>query len=160
MKALLLTIVVSAAMASHDFFISILTIRHAEGSTTLDLTWQMTAHDIEHALANVAELKLGSIKEHPKADSVLNAYFLDHLHLFQEDKPLTWKWVGKELDGENLYCYLQVDGVTSANDLSISNSLLQDLFDEQDNIVHVETKGRAITHHFLSGTPMYTFTLE
>ena len=67
-------------VAPHDFFISILTIQHDPNARTLDLTWQMTAHDVEHALSNVAELKLTPTKEHPKADSLLNAYFHEHLH--------------------------------------------------------------------------------
>lgn len=79
MKSLLLVPVLVGLLAPHDFFVSILTIRHTPTSQTLDLTWQMTAHDIEHALENVALLKLNSDKEHPKADSILNAYFQEHL---------------------------------------------------------------------------------
>lgn len=158
MKALLLALLLSGMLVPHDFFISILTIRHNAEKATLDMTWQMTAHDIEHALANVAELKLGSTKEHPKADSLLNAYFIEHLHLEQADKGLHWKWIGQELEGENLFCYLQVEGIGSANNLSVSNSLLQDVFREQDNIVHVEAMGRTLTEHFVSGSVAHTFT--
>lgn len=158
MKALLLVLGLVGALNVHDFFISILTIRHNAEKATLDLTWQMTAHDVEHALANVAELKLGSTKEHPKADSLLNAYFIEHLHLEQATKGLHWKWIGRELEGENLFCYLQVEGIGSANNLSVSNSLLQDVFLEQDNIVHLEAMGRTLTAHFVSGSVAHTFT--
>lgn len=158
MRLLLLALVTSAFVVPHDFFVSILTIRHKPETQTLDLTWQMTAHDVEHALASVAELKLASQKEHPKADSLLNGYFMEHLHLFQEDTELSWKWVGREMEGENLFCYMQVGRVNTANDLTVSNSLLQDVFAEQDNIVHLETEGRTLTFHFVLGTPMHTFT--
>jgi hypothetical protein len=60
MKSLLLVPVLVGLLAPHDFFVSILTIRHTPTSQTLDLTWQMTAHDIEHALENVALLKLNT----------------------------------------------------------------------------------------------------
>lgn len=159
MKSLLF-LSVFALLFPHDFFVSILTIRHSEASKTLDLTWQMTAHDVEHALSSVAQLKLNSHQEHPKADSLLNDYFHQHLHLFQEDAELSWKWVGREMEGENLFCYMQVEGVYTGNDLSVSNNLLQDVFAEQDNIVHVEASGRTLTHHFVLGEPMFTFTLE
>jgi hypothetical protein len=160
MKTAILSLGLMLVPAPHDFFVSILTIRHNEVNKTLDLTWQMTAHDVEHALASVAELKLASQKEHPKADSLLNGYFMEHLHLFQEDTELSWKWVGREMEGENLFCYLQVEGVHTTNDLSVANSLLQDVFAEQDNIVHLETHGRTLTHHFVRDTPIFTFTLE
>ena len=159
MKALLLATVFSSALAVHDFFVSILTIRHSPTEKTLDLTWRMTAHDIEHALSNKAELKLGSDKEYPKADSLLNRYFLEHLTLFQEDKQMVWKWVGKELDGETLYCYLQVEGVYTPNDLMVSNTLLQDVFIEQQNLVHVEgEKMPTRSHTFIKGSSPHTFT--
>ncbi len=158
MKTALLSLGLLSVAAPHDFFVSILTIRHNSTEQSLDLTWQMTAHDVEHALASIAELKLGSERECPKADSLLNAYFNERLHLFQEDKEVRGKWIGKELEGENLFCYLQVEGVSSANDLSVSNSLMQDVFAEQDNIVHLEADGRTLTQHFTLGSSSFTFS--
>ncbi|MBK9175609.1 MAG: hypothetical protein IPM46_04580 [Flavobacteriales bacterium] len=159
MKALLLAAGLSSVLAVHDFFVSILTIRHNAKEQTLDLTWRMTAHDIEHALSTRGELKLGSDKEHPNADSLLNRYFMEHLTLFQEDKQMTWKWVGKELDGETLYCYLEVEGVATPSDLMVSNTLLQDVFAEQQNLVHVEgEKVPTRSHTFVRGSSSHTFT--
>jgi hypothetical protein len=152
MKAVLFAASLIAASLPHDFFVSILTIRHTPTTHTLDLTWRITAHDIEHALENVAPLKLGSDKEHPKADSILNAYFHQHLVLMQE-KQLTWTWIGKELDGETLYCYLQVDSIASPEDLLVQNTLLQELFYEQQNLVHVEgEKWPTRSHTFIRGS--------
>ncbi len=153
-----LTLLLVAA-APHEFYVSILTIRHHPQERTLDLTWRITAHDIEHALANVSELKMNSDHEHPKADSLLNAYFHQHLTLFQEDKQLDWIWIGKELDGETLYCYLQVEGIYTPNDLSVSCTLLQDAFTEQQNLVHVESEVLPTrSHTFILGASAHTFT--
>lgn len=156
MKLTLLTFGLAATLIPHDFFISVLTIRHSAEQRTLDLTWQITAHDLEHALSNVAELKLNSAKEHPKADSLINAYFVEHLQLVQEDEPLKWRWVGREMEGENLFCYLQVEEVMDPMGMEITNGLLQDVFPEQDNIVHVETSGRTVTHHCVRSDPKFT----
>lgn len=158
MKATVLLLGLLAAIIPHDFFVSILTIRHDPGTQTLDLTWRMTAHDIEHALSTRAELELGSEKEHPKADSLLDRYFMEHLTLFQEDRQLAWKWIGKELDGETLYCYLQVEGAGTPNDLLIGNTLLQDVFGEQQNLVHVEGPEMPTrSHTFVRGSSPHAF---
>lgn len=125
----------------HDYFISILTMRHNTEAHTMDMTWQMTAHDVEHALANVADLKLGSQQEHPKADSLLNAYFMDHLQLNTDSSQLHWQWIGRELEGENLFCYMEVQHIDSLVGLRISNTLLYDVFPEQQNKVIVEVIG-------------------
>ena len=159
MKVFLLAAGLSSALAAHDFFVSILTIRHKPETQTLDLTWRMTAHDIEHALRDRVELKLGSATEYPKADSLLNRYFLEHLTLFQEDKQMVWKWVGKELDGETLFCDLKAEGVYPPNGLMVSNTLLQDVFIEQQNLVHVEgEKMPTRSHTFIKGSSPHTFT--
>jgi hypothetical protein len=158
MNLLFTALVLFSSAVPHDFFVSILTIRHAPDTRTLDLTWRITAHDIEHALESAAPLKLGSDKEHPKADSLLNAYFTQHLVLMQE-RQLTWTWIGKELDGETLYCYLQVDSIDSPRDLLVQNTLLQDVFLEQQNLVHVEGERLPTrSHTFIRGSKPHTFT--
>lgn len=158
MKVLSILGLLWSAVLPHDFYSSILTIHHKAGAATLDLTWRMTAHDIEHAFSDRVELKLGSPKEHPKADSLLNDYLNKHLVLMQ-DAQLHCTWMGKELEGENLFCYLQVAGVKSAKDLMVQNTLLQEVFGDQQNIVHVEEEGRSsMSHTFIRGSAPYVFT--
>jgi hypothetical protein len=159
MKALLIAGMLLLAAYTHDFFVSILTIRHKPELQTLDLTWRITAHDIEHALESVSPMMLGSEKENPKADSLLNHYCMQHLVLFQKGKQMSWKWIGKELDGETLYIYLQVEGVDSPNDLMVSCTLLQDVFSQQQNLVHVEgEKLPTRSHTFIRGSSQHLFT--
>jgi hypothetical protein len=157
MKVLLLALALVAA--PHDFFVSILTVRHVAAERTLDLTWRITAHDIEHALLPVP-LALGSAKEHPDADSLLNAYFGMHLTLIQNGRPLAWKWLGKELDGEILYCYLQVENAAPKSDLTVMNTLLHNAFAEQQNMVHLEVEHAPTrSYTFRLGCAAYTFPL-
>ena len=95
-----------------------------------------------------------------EADSLLNVYLHEHLVLQLAGKELEWIWIGRELESENLFCYLQVEGVAKADGLTVSNSLLQDVFDEQDNIVHLEANGRTLTKHFIRGVSTGTFATE
>lgn len=159
MNAFLLALCFIEALSVHDFFVSILTIRHNTETRTLDLTWRMTAHDIEHALENVGALKLASEHEHPKADSILFTYVSEHLGMRIDDRVLSVKWIGRELDGETLYCYLQVNDVDSLPSLTVRNTLLQDLFYEQQNLVHVGSDGYATqSYTYVQGSRAHTFT--
>ncbi|MCB0794443.1 MAG: hypothetical protein KDB88_06870 [Flavobacteriales bacterium] len=156
MKALL--IAMSLAFLAHDFYISILTLRHNPEASTLEVTWRMTAHDIEYALSPKAELKLGSDQEHPQADSLLDRYFSEHLVVSLGDRQLSWSWVGKELEGETLYCYLQIAEVGSVEGIEVGNTLLQEVFPEQQNLVHVEGPGLpARSHTFIRGSASHRF---
>jgi len=75
-----------------------------------------------------------------------------------QDKQLAWKWIGKELDGETLYCYLQVDSIDTPDDLLVRNTLLQEAFVDQQNLVHLEGQGRPTrSHTFVRGSGPHLF---
>jgi len=148
------------ASAPHDSFISILTIHHNAEKKELELTWRMTAHDIEYALEPQGRLQLASPHELPKADSLINAYLNDHLLLDFHGQPLHWKWIGKELQGEDLFCYMEIDSIPDPEGLTVSNTLLQDVFGDQQNIVHLEMPTVTYTHAFLRDQQPFTFYVK
>ncbi len=160
MNAFLLSLAVLLAPAVHDYYVSICTIRHDTGTATLDITWRMTTHDVEHALlpeSGDRNLKLGTDKELPEADSLLAAYLLHHLKLNMDGHKLQAKYLGKEVEQDDLYCYLEVQGIPKLGALAVHATLLQDLFDEQENVVHLEVGGRTRSHSFLINGMAYTF---
>lgn len=161
MKALILSLsLFLAPPALHDYYVSICTIRHNPKTRTLDITWRMTTHDIEHTLlpeSRDRDLKLGTEKELPEADSLVAGYLLRHLQLRMDGTPLNIRYLGKQVEMDDLYCYLQVDDVEHLGVLSVHATLLQDLFDEQENVVHLEAGGKTRSHSFLSNAVPYTF---
>ncbi|MEO8588821.1 MAG: DUF6702 family protein [Flavobacteriales bacterium] len=159
MKALLLAIVLSATAVLHDYFVSICTIRHNAEEKTLRITWRMTTHDIEHVLlaeSKGVNLKLGTDKEPAYADSLLGAYVTSHLRLEMDGKPLQLRYLGKEIELEDMYCFLQVDNVSELHPLTVFSSLLFDMFDEQQNVVHLETRSGTVSHDFRNSSEPFT----
>lgn len=160
MKTLLLALGSIGALLLHDFYVSICTIRHNPETRTLDITWRMTTHDIEHTLlpeSGDRDLKLGTERELPEADSLIAGYLLRHLKLSMDGQPIEPRYLGKQVEFDDLYCYLQVEGIPTLGALTVHNTLLQDLFDEQENVVHLETGGKTRSHSFLINGAPYTF---
>jgi hypothetical protein len=161
MKALVLSLTLFLAPpALHDFYVSICTIRHNPETRTLDITWRMTTHDIEHTLlpeSGDRDLKLGTERELPEADSLIAVYLLRHLMLRMDGTVLSPRYLGKEVEHDDLYCYLQVDDIEYVGAMTVHNTLLQDLFDEQENVVHLEVGGKTRSHSFLINGAPYTF---
>lgn len=148
------------AFAPHDYFVSVLTLRHDPQEKALHLTWRMTTHDIEHTLlpeSGGTNLQFGTPYEPTTADSLLSRYLLRHLQLRMDGTPLTVRYLGKEVEGEDLYAFLQVDGMPELHPLTVECTLLFDLFDEQENIVHVETAAGTLTHSFRNTGGPYLF---
>jgi hypothetical protein len=158
---LLIAIALAGLMPAHDFYISILTMEHDAGRKELKLTWRMTTHDIEHALAPEVQgrrLHLGGEQELPQAGELLRAYVLQHIDLRIDGAPVEVKYLGREVEMEDMYCYLLVEDVGRFDSITVISTLLFDMFDEQENVVHLKVAGGTLTHAFRNNSPPHTFT--
>lgn len=160
MKSLLLTAVLLLAPSlRHEYYVSILTIHHDPDKHALELTWHMTTHDLEDALEAISgeDPQLGGPFEAPDADTLIARYLRQHLQLSKSGAPLALRYLGKEVELENLFCYLQVDSVHTTEGLTVQCDLLQERFPEQVNEVHVETREGIESNNFLQGSGPFTF---
>ncbi len=126
----------------------------------MQIVWRMTTHDVEYALAPLVQgrsLALGSQLELPKADSLLADYLLGHLKIDVDASPVQVEYVGRDVEMEDLYCYLEVNDVASYRTLTVHSTLLFDMFEEQENVVHLETHKGVLTHSFRNNSLPYTF---
>lgn len=148
-------------LVPHDFYVSILTIHHDPDEQTLELTWRMTTHDLEDALEGISgeDPQLGGPFEAPDADTLIARYLRQHLSLTKgkDGLPLRLTYMGKEVEMETLFCYLQVDSVRSTEGLTVQCDLLQERFPDQVNEVHVETREGTESNNFLTGSQPFTF---
>src|SRR5690606_26249035 len=47
------------------------------------------------------------------------------------------RYLGQEVEGQALICYILIPGIGSWKECEVTNSILQEMFDDQSNIVHV-----------------------
>ena len=144
----------------HDYFVSICTIKHDPAREQLQIVWRMTTHDVEHALsADVGgrTLHLGSQLELPQADSLLRNYLIENLVIEIDGDPMMIEYLGRDVEMEDLYCYLQVTDVPHFQTIRVHSTLLFDMFHEQENVVHLETAGGTLSHSFRPNSLPHTF---
>jgi hypothetical protein len=125
---------------SHAYYVSICTIDYNKSNQSLELTFKLTAHDLEKSFSTSqeSELRLGSAKEHKEADKLLAAYINDHFTLNLVDVRMNLKYVGKEVElNESLYLYFEIENVGSLNGLKVKNNILVEQFEQQENILHL-----------------------
>ena len=144
----------------HDYFVSICTIKHDPTREQLQIVWRMTTHDVEHALSPDAggrTLHLGSQLELPQADSLLRNYLIENLVIEIDGEPVAVEYLGRDVEMEDLYCYLQVGKVPVLSTITVHSTLLFDMFHEQENVVHLETSGGTLSHSFRQNSLPHTF---
>lgn len=57
-----------------------------------------------------------------------------------EEVPL--KFLGKEYDNDLAYCYLEVVGIKSIDTFEITNAVLFDIFEDQQNIIRTKINSK------------------
>ncbi|RME96511.1 MAG: hypothetical protein D6772_11800 [Bacteroidetes bacterium] len=142
--------VVRTNSEKHDFHISKARIEYASANEE----WQFSIHifidDLELALAAGADERffLGSEREVPAADSLIYAYLRDKIDFVVDAQAQDLQWLGKELteDLSAFWVYLYVPEAAMPHELSLSNRILLELYEDQQNIVQLIGPGGSRQH--------------
>ena len=127
----------SSFVSEHKYFVSITTIDHKKDLKAFEISIKLTAHDVEKALKNQGELKLGSDKEVPNANQILASYIKNHFSIWINDKQNELVFVGKEIENDDtLYLYFSSNAPKTLDKVKIINNILTKTFPEQENITY------------------------
>ena len=140
----LLTFLPGTTSEVHPFHISVTDIVHKPEEKAIQMTVRLFLDDMEQGLrvfTGNEELDI-----YDRADSVflsetLGKYILQNLSLSTK-KPLELQYLGFEYDQDVIWCYLEVKKVKPFTQLQISNRILNDTFDDQENLVHIQKNGK------------------
>lgn len=142
-----LTILASllAAMFSflHPFHVSVTEIQYQETEKSLQITHRIFLDDLELGLKNFGyeDADLYRLKDEGLFEEYLTNYLGSHFKLKVNGKLLKMNYVGKEIEEDALWCYMEVNGVKKVDDVEVAHTLLLEIYDDQSNLVHVYNKG-------------------
>lgn len=124
----------------HPLYISICEIEYNSDTRALELTFKLFTEDLELAVEEQGggALRLGTANEKEGADDYISRYIRKNFGLEIETEPVGLQFLGKEVEMDVTWCYMEVQKVALPGTLSLSNSLFFELFNEQTNIVHVK----------------------
>ena len=150
---------------AHDFHISKCLIEYSEEAQAIQFSLHLFIDDVALALAEKhdGKLHLCTKLEVENAEIYLYQYLQENIQIQIDDKPLTINWIGKEPadDMEGMWCYLEVPNVGDFSTISITNELLTEVLDDQQNMVQVVVKkenlGQTLLHKQRTST---TFSVK
>lgn len=129
------------SFAMHKYYVSIAEAEYNKVNEKFELSIKFIGHDLEKALHNsgAPNLFLGTPKELEKANQYLELYVNQRFHMVVDGKNLSYKLVGKEVNNDDfIYCYLESDKVPNPKRITIKNTLLVEIFNEQANTVYLK----------------------
>ena len=124
---------------SHPFYVCICEIDYKSENKSLEISLRIFTDDLENTLQDWGSKKpyLGESNEIDEADSFLKKYILQVLNIEIDDKKQMLNYLGKEVEQELTWIYLEANNIPDFDKITISNRLLLQSFPSQTNLVHV-----------------------
>jgi hypothetical protein len=137
---LLLFIIPLFAFTTHKYYLSLTQIEYKKESQSLQVIINVFMDDIEIALNKdySIDLQLTTKQELKDADEYFTKYLNEKLNFTVNNKPVKFKYIGKEYEGDLVYFYLEIDNIKNPTSLELSNKILLKHFDEQQNVVKMK----------------------
>ncbi len=128
---------------AHPFYVSLCQIDYNEQNQSLEISVKVFVDDLLVALTEEGHNKLyiGEDREDEKADEYIFDYLQKKLHIKVNDKALQANFVGKEMEKDVVWTYLEIGNVPALDEIEVSCSILTDIFDDQSNIIQVNKDG-------------------
>ncbi len=124
----------------HPLHVSTTEISFNTKEKSLEISCKIFTDDFEDALAKQYKVKtdLNKPTMHKAMDDLINKYLTTHLQYVVNGKAMVATYVGFENEIEVTNVYLEIKDVSSFQKLSLNNTILYEMFDDQMNILHVE----------------------
>jgi len=142
LRIILLLVVLSTTLSftAHKFYVSITKVEYSQEESSLQIISKLFIDDIEDVLQARynPSIVMDGEKETEATGELLKEYVLQKLKVEVNGEQVTLKYLGHEYDNDVVKTYIEVEGVSELNSISVENKMLMELFEEQQNIIHVK----------------------
>lgn len=135
---LLLPLLLSAGL--HKFYVSTTTMEYKPEKKSLQIITKIFIDDLEDVLQARYDknVSLATAKERPQDETYLKEYINKKLKIWLDDQEVELKYIGRKYEVDLVKVFLEVTPVEAFETLKMENTLLFDLTDEQQNIMHLK----------------------
>jgi len=123
-------------MNIHKYYVSVTDIEYAKEAKSLQVISRLFVDDIEKVLQ---ERYNDSVKIEDKlVDTYIEKYFSKKLLITVNNKQQKFNFIGKEIEDDMVHCYFEIENISNIEAISVTNKLLFDVYDSQQNITHLK----------------------
>jgi hypothetical protein len=144
---------------SHPIHVSVTEISFDEKERELEIIARIFMDDLEASIRkanNQPELTLsGSL-----TDQLVWEYIESRFRISLDGGPQNVKYLGHEIQGDAMLCYIQVSNVKKWKEIEVTNSIITELYDDQSNLVHVTKSGEVKSLRLMRDNPSGKLSFE
>lgn len=140
----LLIIPMLAFTTVHKYYVSVTKVEYVKEKESVQIISRIFIDDFEKLLRERYDEKitLDVEDEISTVNMYIERYLKDKLQININDKFENFNFVGKEYDEDIIFCYLEIEGIKEIKRFEITNRILMDIFEEQENIIRTNINGK------------------
>jgi ribosomal protein S18 len=137
-------LIIMTSFASHKFYVGMFQLEFVPQKKELQITTRLFIDDLKEALENKFHKKTFLAEENESKEDVilLQKYISEKFKIQINGQTKSYVFLSKEVENNVLICYFKIKDIQKINSLEIENSILTDLFLEQQNIIQFNDNGK------------------
>ena len=141
---LILLLPLLAYTTAHKFYVTVTQIEFIKEKQTVQIISRIFIDDFEALIRQRydEDITLDASKEETQIDFYIEKYLKEKIQIKINDSIKTLVFIGKEYEDDIIYCYLEIENVIAIKSFEITNQILFDLFEEQQNIVRTKINSK------------------
>lgn len=128
----------------HKYYISVTQINYIQDKQSVQITSRIFIDDFENVLKENYDqtIELATPNETEKVNDYVENYLKENIVVKINNKASKMTFIGKEYEGDIMRCYLEIEGITRIESFEVFNSVLFDMFEDQQNIVKTKMNSK------------------
>jgi hypothetical protein len=128
----------------HPFYVSVTEIDHNQKTKTVQVSVRVFFDDFENALDKRYKTNINILKpkDRKQVDGLISDYIKNHLQIKANNKLLTLKYLGYQIEEDAAWCYFESGKIENIQKLDIQNEILFEQHDSQINMIHATVNGK------------------
>lgn len=136
-----------SAFTLHKFYVGVFQIDYFKEKKAVQITARLFIDDLEKALykKHNKHIYITTKDEIAEANTLIANYLSEKLKIKINNKSQSLQFLTKEQEDNIVICYLKIPFKDNLKELDIYNNVLSDIFNEQQNLVHLNINGNKKT---------------
>ena len=147
LSLLVVLFVLSSAFTFHKFYVGVFQVDYFKEKKAVQITARLFIDDLEKALhkKHNKHFYITTKDEVADANIYIAKYLDEKLKIKINNKIQSIQFLTKEQEENIVICYLKINFKDNIKDLEITNNVLSDVFNEQQNLLHLNINGNKKT---------------
>lgn len=127
----------------HKYHMALYQIDYAAEKKMLQITSRIHIEDLNKALETKHKKKMSVGEEKQTAEDLLllKEYLARNFSIKVNNQLKPLNFLSQEIDGDELVCYWNIKGISKINSLEVDNTVLIEVFSDQQNRINVTVAG-------------------